>query len=174
MRVCTCVFVHDWLCAGGHTWCGVERGRMMGWWMDGCARTPPPLRTPLDKNASLSFLLLLLQLVLNLTAAFTSFERWSVCLGIEHQLDELRASVGLPPLPRTRHKLNLGESGDASGMRSLCGEQMLLHYCGARRARGVRAGRCDAAVDGSEDSASTCASPLPLVTTPTWDTARRL
>ena len=40
-----------------------------------------------------------MQLVLNLTTAFAAFERWTVGLGIEHQLGELRAAVGLHPVP---------------------------------------------------------------------------
>lgn len=44
----------------------------------------------------------LVRIVLNLTAAFSAFERWSVCLGIEWQLDALRQAVGLPPAPRVR------------------------------------------------------------------------
>jgi hypothetical protein len=39
-----------------------------------------------------------LQLVLNITAAFSAFQRWTVGLGIEWQLNELRAAVGLPPV----------------------------------------------------------------------------
>ena len=38
-----------------------------------------------------------LQLVLNLSAALRSLERWSVGLGFEPQLDALRGLVGLPP-----------------------------------------------------------------------------
>lgn len=37
------------------------------------------------------------QLVINITAAFGSFQRWTVGLGIEHQLQALQAAVGLPP-----------------------------------------------------------------------------
>lgn len=40
----------------------------------------------------------LIKLVLNLSSAFQSFQRWSVGLGIENQLDELRSAVGLPGL----------------------------------------------------------------------------
>ena len=36
--------------------------------------------------------------MLNITAAFSAFQRWTVGLGIEWQLNELRAAVGLPPL----------------------------------------------------------------------------
>ena len=38
----------------------------------------------------------LLQLVINISAAFSAFKRWSVGLGVEHQLSELRQAVGLP------------------------------------------------------------------------------
>ena len=37
-----------------------------------------------------------LQLVINISAAFSAFERWSVGLGVEHQLSGLRRAVGLP------------------------------------------------------------------------------
>jgi hypothetical protein len=37
--------------------------------------------------------------VLNITAAFASFQRWTVGLGIEGQLNGLRAAVGLSPVP---------------------------------------------------------------------------
>jgi tryptophan 2,3-dioxygenase len=40
----------------------------------------------------------LLKLVLNLSAAFASFDRWTVGLGLEPQLDALRAAVGLGPM----------------------------------------------------------------------------
>ena len=34
-------------------------------------------------------------MVLNISAAFASFQRWSVGLGVERQLNALRATVGL-------------------------------------------------------------------------------
>lgn len=37
-----------------------------------------------------------LQLVINISSAFAAFERWSVGLGVEHQLSALRRAVGLP------------------------------------------------------------------------------
>jgi len=49
--------------------------------------------TPMAIPCSLSCV----QLVLNITAAFSSFQRWTVGLGIEHQLQQLQATVGLPP-----------------------------------------------------------------------------
>ncbi|EFN57798.1 hypothetical protein CHLNCDRAFT_143159 [Chlorella variabilis] len=48
----------------------------------------------------------LIKLVLNITAALSSFQRWTVGLGIEPQLNSLRAAVGLPALQFT-HTLNL-------------------------------------------------------------------
>lgn len=49
--------------------------------------------------------------MLNLTAAFSSFERWTVGLGIEHQLQALQAAVGLQPTK---------VSGCAGGVRHEC------------------------------------------------------
>ena len=40
----------------------------------------------------------MLQLVLNVAAAFSTFQRWTVGLGIEHQLNALRVAVGLAPV----------------------------------------------------------------------------
>jgi hypothetical protein len=37
-----------------------------------------------------------IRLVINISAAFSAFERWSVGLGVEHQLSALRRAVGLP------------------------------------------------------------------------------
>lgn len=51
-------------------------------------QTPPPHTCP-------SYLVW--QLVINITAAFGFFQRWTVGLGIEHQLQALQAAVGLPP-----------------------------------------------------------------------------
>jgi len=39
----------------------------------------------------------LVKLVLNISNAFLYFQRWTVGIGIEHQIDELRGAVGLPP-----------------------------------------------------------------------------
>ena len=42
-------------------------------------------------------------MVLNITNTFdSSFSRWTVGLGIEHQLNELRAAAGLPEEARFR------------------------------------------------------------------------
>lgn len=44
-----------------------------------------------------------MQVVLNITNTFdSSFGRWTVGLGIEHQLNELRAAAGLPEEARFR------------------------------------------------------------------------
>lgn len=48
----------------------------------------------------------LIKLVLNITAACSSFQRWTVGLGIEPQLNALRGAVGLPAL-QFSHTLNL-------------------------------------------------------------------
>lgn len=43
------------------------------------------------------------QVVLNITNTFdSSFSRWTVGLGIEHQLNELRVAAGLPEESRFR------------------------------------------------------------------------
>ena len=42
--------------------------------------------------------------MLNLSSAFEAFQRWTVGLGIEHQLDQLRAAVSKPHL-RSRSTL---------------------------------------------------------------------
>lgn len=45
----------------------------------------------------------MLQVVLNITNTFdSSFSRWTVGLGIEHQLNELRVAAGLPEESRFR------------------------------------------------------------------------
>ena len=44
-------------------------------------------------------------MVLNITNTFdSSFGRWTVGLGIEHQLNELRVAAGLPEEPRFRSR----------------------------------------------------------------------
>ncbi|KAL4425507.1 hypothetical protein ABPG75_009523 [Micractinium tetrahymenae] len=48
----------------------------------------------------------LVKLVINITAAFNSFQRWTVGLGIEHQLQDLQAAVGLAPT-QYPHRPNL-------------------------------------------------------------------
>jgi tryptophan 2,3-dioxygenase len=52
----------------------------------------------------------LLKLVLNVSAALAPFGRWSVGVGLEPQVDALRAAVGLPPLMMTT-----GEEEDSEG-----------------------------------------------------------
>lgn len=48
----------------------------------------------------------LIKVVLNLSAAFSAFDRWSVGIGgIEGQLDELRLAVGLLPDPKPKHTM---------------------------------------------------------------------
>lgn len=56
------------------------------------------------------------RIVLNLCAAFSSFQRWSVGLGVEHQLNALRAAVGLPEVPVSAGAGGLRVLGAAAGV----------------------------------------------------------
>lgn len=65
--------------------------------------------------------------MLNLSSALgASFQRWSVGLGIEGQLSQLRSAVGLPPLPGPKHALNLDY---ATLVRPEVAEQTLTGEC---------------------------------------------
>lgn len=104
-------------------WTGVRRWRPRAPASD-LRRIPHcPPRFPTTPSAALP-----LQLVLNITAALSSFQRWTVGLGIEPQLNSLRAAVGLPAL-------QVGPAASATPTACVaCHAARVLRVCGASMA----------------------------------------